>query len=146
VTFRDNEDGKEYPFSIELDKIEVVFPKDIETTIKVSKELSFSMKYPPMEIYTDKEFFDLEEDGVFDRLVLACLDKIYNGDEAFEASEQPKEEVLGFINSLPASKYADLRKFFSNLPSMFHELKYKNEKGTDRTIVLRSIEDFFTFG
>lgn len=146
LQFKDAEDEKTYDFEVDLDTVNVKFPEEGTTMFKVSPELSFSMKYPPLSVYTKKEFFDMDEDGVFDLLVVACLDKVYEKDTVHDASESKKEEVLDFINSLPAKHYASLRKFFTDLPHLHHELKYTNTNGKEVVIQLKTIEDFFTFG
>lgn len=146
VQYQDKEDEKVYDFEIDLDKIEVKFPDDIATTFKVSGDITFSLKYPPMSVYTNKEFFDLDDDGVFETLMTKCLDKVFEGDVVHDATESKPEEINDFVNHLPAKMYEELRKFFANLPSLHNEIKYTNSLGTERSIVQKSIEDFFTFG
>ncbi len=147
VSFKDNEDGKVYDFSINLDQLEVKFPEgEISNTFTISPVMKFTLRYPPIEIYKDKEFFNMKDDEIFDKIVVSCLDKIYEGEKIYDASENKPEEIREFIDSLPAKIYEDMRKFLSNLPSMSHEISYKNENGKEVKITLRTIEDFFTFG
>lgn len=145
VSFTDQDDGTDYDFEIDLNKVEVAFPKT-SNTFKFDDTISFTVKYPPMELYTDKEFFNLDEDGIFDKLITSCVDKVFDGDKVSNAAEEKPEDILEFVNSLPAKVYADLKKFFTDLPSMKHELKYTNKNKKKQTITLKTIEDFFTFG
>lgn len=155
VSYKDNEDGKTYDFSVDLNKVIVKFPESFNDDVvlsqsggrfKASPEISFTMTYPQMKLYTKKEFFDLDDDGVFDTLITNCLDTIVNGEEIHKAQESTKEEILDFSNSLPAKNYLEIRQFFLNLPTLYHEIKYKNANGVEKTIIQRTIEDFFTFG
>jgi hypothetical protein len=144
VSFRDNEDEQVYDFTIDLTKINVEFPKDVEKTIKISDTSGFTMKYPPATLYSDKEFLSLEPNMVFDRLVLECIDKVFDGEQIYESSLYKKAEMEEFIESLPVKAYDQVREFFTKVPSMKHEIKYTNSKGSERTVTLRNLSDFFT--
>lgn len=146
VSYGNREENSFYDFEINLDTLEVVFPEDISTTFKVNNELSFTLKYPPMEMYTNKEFFEVNEEGVLDMMFTKCLDKVFEGEKVYEASEQSEEEIKEFLNSLPAKTFDGLRKFFTNLPSMKHEISYTNKSGEKVNITLKTLSDFFTFG
>lgn len=146
VSYIDPDDKESYPFEIDLDKVDVKFPDDVSNEFSVLKDLSFTMKYPPISLYAKSEFFDLSDDGIFDMLVQTCLDKVFDGDDVADAADVKPEEILEFVNSLPAKVYHDLRKFFTNLPTLYNEVKYTNKLGKEVVIRQRSIEDFFTFG
>tara|TARA_R110000868_G_scaffold25423_9_gene99187 strand:+ start:5236 stop:5943 length:708 start_codon:yes stop_codon:yes gene_type:complete len=146
VSYRDAEDQKQYDFDIDLDKLEVIFPPDIVNKFKISKDMSFTMKYPAIEIYTNKDFFTLDEEKAFDKLASKCMDKVFEGETVHDCSEETPESILEFVNSMPAKTYNEMRKFLYNLPSMKNELKYTNSNGKEVVLTQKSIEDFFTFG
>ena len=147
LTYSDAEDGEKYDFEVKLDEVKVHFPENISNKIVIDSNLSFDMKYPPIELYTNKEFFDLKEDGVFDLLIQKCMDKIYEGeDKVYECSEQTQQELLEFVNSLPAKNYGEMRNFLTILPHMKHVIKYTNKNEKEREIELKTLNDFFTFG
>ena len=143
VSFKDNEDEKVYDFEIDLNTIEVVFPENTKNTINITDNSGFTLRYPPATLYSDKEFLSLEPNKVFDRLVLECLDKIFDGEQVYQASLYKKEELQDFVESLPIKTYDEIRLFFLNVPSIKHEIKYTNKMGSERTIVLRNLSDFF---
>lgn len=144
VSFRDNDDNKVYDFTINLNDIEVKFPDNINNTIKITENSGFTLKYPPATLYADKDFLNLEANKVFDELVVKCLDKIYDGEDVYVSSQYTKEEVESFVENLPVNVYEKVREFFSDLPSMRHEITYKNANGLERKIVLKNLSDFFT--
>lgn len=143
VSFRDTEDEKVYDFTIDLNTIEVVFPENTKNTIQISDNSGFTLRYPPATLYSDKEFLSLEPSKVFDRLVLECIDKIFDGEQTYQASMYKKEELQEFVDGLPVKTYDTVREFFMNVPSMKHEIKYTNKMGSERSIVLRNLSDFF---
>lgn len=143
VSFRDTEDEKVYDFEIDLNKIEVSFPEKENNTVKINETSGFTLRYPPATLYQDKEFLSLPPDKVFDRLVIECIDKIFDGEEVYQANMYTKEELAEFVEGLTVKTYEEIRHFFTNVPSMKHEVKYTNKNGTERTITLRNLSDFF---
>lgn len=144
VSFRDNEDNNVYDFTIDLDQIEVKFPENVDKTIKINELAGFTLRYPPATLYADKEFLKLEANQIFDKLVIECIDKIFDGEQIYESSLYQKKELEEFIEGLPMKSYDKIREFFNNVPSMKHEITYNNSNGTERKIVLRNLNDFFT--
>jgi hypothetical protein len=144
VSYKDLDDEKIYDFEIDLDKIEVEFPEKSSNLVKVTDKIGFTMRYPDGRQYDNKEFLE-DRDRVFEIMVANCIDKIYDGDETIDAANSSKKELLEFVESLDTKTYDKVREFFANIPSMKHEIKYKNSKGTEKTIRLSTLNDFFTF-
>ena len=144
VAYRDNEDNKVYDFTINLSEIKVDYPKKVDNTIKISDTSGFTLRYPPASLYSDKDFLNLESNKVFDALVIKCIDKIFDGENTYDLSLYKEEDVKEFVEGLPVKIYDQVREFFTKVPAMKYEIKYKNSNGTDRTIVLRNLTDFFT--
>lgn len=144
VSYRDNEDEKVYDFEVDLDKVEMTKP-EVKNIISLGSNLSIVLKYPQVSIYSEKGFFDLAEDKMFDKIFSASIDKIYDGDKAYNLENSTHKEIQEFIDSIPAKEYSNIREFFINVPSLNYEIKYTNEKGTERIIKLTTLDDFFTF-
>ena len=146
VSYKDNEDEKVYSFDIDLDKVEVKFPEGVESKLEVGDSIYLTLKYPPVSLYTNSEFFNLDDTKIFETVVQASMDKIYEGDKLYDCKQQTKEELQEFIDSIPAKQFEQIQNFLTNIPSLFYEIKYSNSKGTERVIQLQTLEDFFTFG
>lgn len=144
VSYRDFEDNKVYNFEINLDDIEVIFPDDNSNVVKISDKTGIVMKYPPASLYSDQEFLNLEKDQMFE-LIIRCIDSIYNDDEIYMAKDYKKEELEQFLENLNLKVFEGIQNFLLNVPKMEHVIKYKNELGNDREIILSSLNDFFTF-
>jgi len=143
LAFRDNDDEKTYNFEIDLNKIEVQFDKDVNTSIEVSNGIILQMKYPNVSMYLDKNLYSMDDDKVFDYMLRACMDKIIEGDSIHICKDANKDELEEFIDSIPSKAFDDIQEFLSNMPSMYHSEKYKNANGDERTIEFRTLEDFF---
>jgi len=145
VSYRDNEDDKVYEVSVDLDKVEFKTNGDATNVIRLDDSISIVLKYPTVGVYVDPDFYELDEDGMFDRIVSSSIDKIFVDDVGHSPSSYSKEELTEFINELPASAYSTIRDFYSGMPSLFYEVRYTNSLGTERIIPLVTLDDFFMF-
>lgn len=145
VSYKDLEDESDYDFEIDLNKIETS-PLPERNTFEVASGISITLKYPPITLMTNSDYINMKDDEAFEATMLACLDSIWEGDKVHKCADVSKEELKEFIDSIPAKAFTDIQEFFSKNPTLFYEIKYTNKKGTERTITLRTLEDFFTFG
>ncbi len=145
VSYTDLEDEKQYDFEIDLNKIDIS-PLPKTNKFEIAPSVYIALRYPPVTLFTNSDFINLQEDAAFEAIMLACLDKIFEGDKVHNCTDASKDELKEFIDSIPAKAFEDLQKFFAANPTLFYEIKYTNSKGTERTITLRTLEDFFTFG
>lgn len=145
VSYRDNEDDKVYDFDIDLDKLALT--KNDKSNAVEAMGWTLSLRYPPLSMYMEEGFFDLNESEVFDRILASSIDKVFEtaSDTAYSIDGASKEEIQAFVDSIPAKAYAPIRDFFVNAPSLFHEIRYTNTKGTERVIKMTTLDDFFIF-
>jgi len=144
VSYRDLEDNKSYAFNIELPKIEIKYPENVEKIIKVTDKSGVVMKYPPASVYDDKAFLKSEGEDTFYSLVVRCIDQIYDADAVYEGKDFEEKAILEFLEYLDIPSFDKIRLFMSNMPTLYHKLEYKNANGNLRTIELKSLSDFFT--
>lgn len=142
ISFIDKTDDRQYDFSITLDEVAMREPeKEISDKI-VIKDMTIQLRYPRASLYSDKTFWD--SDKVNDNLMAHCIDKIFLKDEVFDPRKEKHEDVIGFLDDLPVTVYQQIQDFVSNPPSLYYKIVYQNSKKEDRTIELKSLEDFFT--
>lgn len=144
VGYRDNEDNKIYNFDVNLDNIKIIYPEKIDNNIKITENAGLIMKYPSASLYSDKEFLKLEEEHLFE-LIIKCIDKIYDGEEIYEAKDFSKQQLSDFLENLSVKIFEDVQRFLSTSPKMEYVIDYENDFGNKRKIVLSSLNDFFTW-
>jgi hypothetical protein len=143
VSYRDDEDGKTYDFDIDLDKLEVEIKGKTVKEFTVNKDISIFMEYPPVSVYSSKDIYEAKEEETFELLVDASIANLKGPGGMMDWKSSPKEERMNFVSSLPTKTANEIRTFFEEMPSLHHEIKYTNSMGTERVIVLRTLDDFF---
>lgn len=142
LSYRDNEDEELYDFEVDLDKIEVEIPKDINSKIKINETVGMTMKYPSAGISDKISEFENEVE-LLTFFITNCIDTIYDEETVYVASDYSAKELNEFLDSLDVSTFDKIREFFEKIPKMRHVINYTNKLGNERTIELSSIRDFF---
>ena len=143
LSFDDLEDKKTYNFEVDLDKLELVTNDEHTNIIEINDSVKIKMKYPTVDI-TDKMETIKSEVEILDKLVLSCVDSIYDSETVYEGYTE--DELREFMNGLEGKVYGKIREFFDTMPKVYHKIEYTNEMGSKREIELRSIKDFFSWG
>jgi hypothetical protein len=144
VSYRDNEDEKAYNFEVDLEKVEIKYPDEVNNIIKITEKSGIIMMHPPATLYDDQDFLNLEKEYLFE-LIIRCIDKIYDGEEVYEAKDYKKEDLSEFLENLSIKTFEEIQKFLINTPKLEYVIKYKNGLDNDREINLSSLNDFFTW-
>lgn len=102
------------------------------------------MKFPPTSLYDDNVYLNSEGDDAFYRLIIRCIDQIYDEENVYPGSDFKEEELSEFLELLDIKSFDKIREFMANIPSIYYKIEYKNSVGSDRKIELRTLSDFFT--
>lgn len=144
VVIRDYDDNTDHNLEINLNDVKVEFPENINKKIEITKKAGLIMKYPLATLYEDKEYLNLQDDYLF-ALMVRCVDKIYDGDNIYEASSYSKKELSTFLENLDLKTYEQMKMFLDKTPKLKYVLKYKNKLDQEKSVEFNSLNDFFTF-
>ena len=141
------DDGETYaPVKINIDEVEVKKSEEHSNKIKLDENLVMEMKYPSLDQFI-KSNFDFSEDAAMDQsfdMVATCIDKIYNEEEVWTASDCSKKELIDFLEQMNSSQFKEIEKFFETMPKLSHEVKVTNPNTkVESTIVLEGLSSFF---
>ena len=104
------------------------------------------MKYPSLDQFI-KINFDFSRENDIDQsfeLIASCIDKIYNEEEVWSASDVTKKELLEFLEQMNSLQFKQIEKFFETMPKLSHEITFTNPKtGVESTVVLEGLSSFF---
>jgi hypothetical protein len=128
--------------SINLDEIQI---NDIEkdNVIPLTSEVGVTMRYPAL---SDIENIDAEGgiQSMMD-MIIKCMDTIYDTDAVHDVSNESKESVQSFLDSLNGEQFKKLAEFFEELPSLNYNAEW-DCVGCKKhnTMELKGIASFFT--
>ena len=141
LKYKDKEDDKIYTFEVDLDNIDITYDENHTNKIKINDQYTILMKYPGIDL--PDEIKTVSQDDVFYKMIVSCIDKIYNENEIFLMNEYSFEEAKNFIDNLDVPTFEKIQNFFNTMPKLLHRLEYVNANGTPRVIDIQGIKDFF---
>lgn len=134
------------PVKICVDSIRVQKNSEHNNQIKLDDSLMMDMKYPSLEQFI-KSNFDLTNQNNMDQsfeLITSCIDKIYNEEEVWAASDVTKKDLIDFLEQMNSSQFKQIEKFFETMPKLSHKIKVKNPKTeVESEVVLEGLSSFF---
>ena len=145
VSYKDYEDEKIYDFNIDLNNITIKMPENaLDNKIFIEPTSGIVLKYPSADIYDDKEFLKTTAEESFYKLIVRCIDQVFDATNAYDGKEFKEEDLLEFIEMIDIKTFEKIKEFISNLPSLYYKIEYKNSLNNLKTIELTTLSDFFT--
>ena len=141
-------DDKETYGEVEVDVSKVEVQVDDKHTNNVvldeKRKLGVVMKYPNMKVlYSTSNIKEMKYDDIM-KLVIGCVDYIYEGEKNYPTKESTTEEMQAFFENLSQDQFVHMRKFFESMPRLRHTTKVKNPKtGVESKITFSGLQDFF---
>jgi len=127
---------------VNIDEIKIKKQK-VNNKIKITDEIIVNMRYPTLEFLIENTFKTNQDKIDLFEMVIGSIESIETPTELVTYQSFNKEFLLNFIDSLTKQQYELILDFFVKSPKIEHEVKYKTEDGTERTIIFRGIRDFF---
>lgn len=145
IKYTDPQDGVAYDLQVNLDDVEVIRNKDHVSKIQINKETGIVLRYPRADMSSMLQDINSELDLMF-KVIKYCIQTVYDKDEVYNLADFSEEEVDDFLNEMDVDTFQKIQAFFETMPRLHYEVKYKaKETGEDRSLVLKSLTDFFTF-
>jgi len=129
---------------IYIDEIQVKTNKDHNPDIKLDDTYTMRLKYPSLDQFIDDNFnFDVDKDNSFD-IISSCIDMVFSDEEAWEAKDCTKKELLEFVERLNSAQFKEVEKFFDTMPQLSHKIEIENPKTKVKsTVTLEGLASFF---
>ena len=130
--------------TIYIDEIEVKKNKEHNTDVKIDDTYTMRMKYPSLDEFIDENFnFEGQSDNSFD-IIASCIDMVFSEEEAWEAKDCTKKELIEFVEQMNSSQFKEIEKFFDTMPQLSHQIEVQNPKTKVKsTVTLEGLASFF---
>ena len=139
------DDGETYvPVEIPLEEIKVTYTKGHKKTVKLTKDIIITMRYPQLDMMamqTQGDTPDVEK--VFD-ILGECIENITEGETVHERIDFNDGELKTFLESLSSKQFQGIQNFFETMPKLQHTIEVENPKTkVMNTITLEGMQSFF---
>lgn len=126
-------------YQIDLDSITCKMNK-IDNIIKLDDNISVEMKYPS---YSQIDITENETEMGFEVLA-SCLATVYTQDQRIDVSEEPKESVRRFLESMTRAQFEKVRDYFVDMPQVKAEVEFTCRNCDElNKFDIRGIQSFF---
>ena len=131
---------------VDISKVEVQVD-DAHTNdviLDEKRKLGVMLKYPNIKVLYDTQGIKALKYEDIIKLIIGCVDYIYEGEKNYPISESTQEELKEFFENLSQDQFSKIRKFFDSMPKLRHVTKVKNPKtGVESTVTFSGLQDFF---
>jgi hypothetical protein len=111
--------------------------------IELTDKISVKLKYPEFSLVEKLNKKQTAAEVAFE-IVADSIEYVFDGEQYYYASEEPREELMKWIESLQQEQFSKLEVFFDNLPKLKKNVEIKCSKcGFDHNIELEGLESFF---
>lgn len=138
--------GVQNEVNVELDKVFVQGEVIEDKVLKLTDDVSIKMRYPTYQDFmnNDRIFDDNSLTETLLEMVMACIDVIMTKEERFDVRDEPREEVVRFVDSMNSEQFEQLSQFVNNIPTIKQETKFEcTSCGHGNGMTLEGITDFF---
>jgi len=131
--------------SINIDDIKVDTSKIKPSKIEISDKIGIKMKFPEIDAIQKYSSIEgaMKAADIF-KLIIECIEYIWDGDEIFKAKDSTKKELNDFLDSLNTQQFNKIKDFFESMPRLSHDIDWvcpKCEKS--KPLTLMGIDAFF---
>ncbi len=155
VRYTDDEDENEYPVSINLEKVNVVVPKEKLPSVEVEgTPIKIKLKYVTIgemmaivdeledNLKAKQDDEEVKTIDLGDLLLEKCIAQVYDDETVYD--EFTREELFEWLDELPTKTTEEIRQFLEGSPDLTYKTSYKRKDKSVREVELRGIDDFFT--
>lgn len=130
---------------VELDSIEVGDVSD-NVMIELTDEITLKMRYPTYEDFLQNPALIGGETATESllELVMTCIDSVLTEEERFSIKDEPREEIVNFVESMTSEQFDKIAQFVEKIPNISStshftcaDCQAENEK------TFAGIDDFF---
>ncbi|MCA6385863.1 MAG: baseplate protein [Cytophagales bacterium] len=141
LKYKDKKDEIIREFDVNLDEIRPKVDSNHSNIIKITDKITVQFRYPSINMAIRINKMQSPTNVEY---LAECLDKVYEEDEVYEASNFKFEERVDFINSLNSKMFDQIMNtFIKTMPKLSHTIEYQNKEGENRKIVLEGYRSFF---
>lgn len=140
-----NNEQSVHEYEVDLDDIQLTFPKGHEKRIQLNDEIGVIMRYPTLTAMSKFEFKDNNMTDDLFGVIKETIESVYDAENVYPFHDELPAEQDAFLDSLSSDAFTKLRTFYDTMPKLEHDITITREDNTTFTITLRGLSDFFSY-
>ena len=119
---------------------------DLSPKVMITDKIGIVLKFPTLRTF--KPISDMitaeNNEKVFD-MIYECAEYVFDDNGMYYINENPKEELVQFLESLTQEQFDRIVLFFEKLPKINYDLEHACQKcGFTHNLHMEGLTDFFT--
>ena len=129
-------------FKLNLLQIEPTKNEKHKDKIQITENLGICFKYPTFDML--QKYEKLSENEIMIRILVDCIDYIYDKDNIYYSKDSSREELEEFIDNLQQKDLEKFKEFFDTMPEIKKDVQFKCPKCSyEEDITIKGIQNFF---
>ena len=129
-------------FKMNLLEIEPTRHPEHTNKIQLTENLGVCLKYPSFEMI--QKYESLSEANIMSKVLVDCIDYLYDKDQVYYAKDNTKEELDEFVDNLQQKDLEKIKHFFETMPEIKKNVQFKCPKcAYEEDIEIKGIQSFF---
>lgn len=129
--------------TVNLEQLEVVFPKDHSRKIMLSDKLGIVMKYPCLSDTGKK--LDTSDPKTMVKYISESIEAVFDDEQTYSRKDFSESDADKFVDSLTTDQFEKVANFYATMPYLHKEVHHKCERcGNEYDVSFKGIQDFFT--
>lgn len=137
--------GESTSNEINLDEIVVKTDNLPSNKIMLTDKIGINLRWPTVDFVSEMSTKTKEDQtsSAYD-VIAHCIESIFDDVSVYPTSEQTREEIITFIESLNQAQFQKIQQFIEAMPKLEHEVSFtcKHCK-KDNKVMLRGLQSFF---
>lgn len=129
-------------FKLNLLEIEPTKNANHKNKVQITENLGIAFKYPTFEMI--QKYEKMNESEVIIRILVDCIDYVYDKENVYYAKDSTKQELEEFIDGLQQKDLEKFKEFFDTMPEIKRDVHFKCPKCQyEEDITIKGMQNFF---
>ena len=129
-------------FDVNLLEIEPTKNPKHQNKVQLTDKLGIAFKYPTFEML--QKYEKLNENELMMKILIDCIDYIYDEDQVYYAKDTPVKELEEFVDNLQQKDLEKFKDFFDTMPEIKKEVHFKCPKCSyEEDMTIKGMQSFF---
>jgi hypothetical protein len=129
-------------YKLNILEIEPTKNPEHKNKIQITENLGICFKYPTFDMI--QKYEKLNENEVMIRILVDCIDYIYDKEQVYYAKDTPVKELEEFVDSLQQKDLEKFKEFFDTMPEIKKDVHFKCPKCSyEENIEIKGLQSFF---